>query len=48
MQLTDNTRAFIENEVYSDLILTNLHDGLLPDTWYRNVSDFPAGEVLHI
>lgn len=48
MQLTTNTRAFIEAEVYSDFILTNLHDGLLPETFYRNVSDFGSGETLHI
>lgn len=48
MQLTDNTRAFIEAEQYSTFILQNLHDGLLPETFYRNVSDFPAGETLNI
>lgn len=45
---TLNSRAFIESEVYSGLILRNLHDGLLPEQMYRNVSDFPAGETLHI
>jgi hypothetical protein len=48
MQLTTNTRAFIEAEVYSSFILTNLHDGLLPSTFYRDVSDFGKGETLHI
>jgi hypothetical protein len=48
MQLTSNTRAFIEAEQYSSFILTNLHDGLMPETWYRNVSDFGSGETLHI
>jgi len=48
LQLTDNTRAFIESEVYSQFILENLHDGLLPDTFYRNVTDFASGETLHI
>ena len=48
MQLTTNTRAFIEAEQYSAFILMNLHDGLLPDTFYRNVSDFASGEVLNI
>lgn len=48
MQLTTNTRAFIEAEVYSSFILTNLHDGLLPESFYRNVSDFGKGETLHI
>ncbi len=45
---TENTRAFIESEVYSSMILTNLHDGLLPETFYRNVSDFNKGDVLNI
>lgn len=48
MQLTTNTRAFIEAEVYSDFILTNLHDGLLSEALYRNVTDFGSGETLHI
>lgn len=48
MQLTTNTRAFVEAEVYSSFILTNLHDGLLPETFYRNVSDFGHGDTLHI
>lgn len=48
MQLTTNTRAFIEAEQYSDFILKNLHDGLLPETFYRNVSDFGNGTTLHI
>lgn len=48
MQKTDNTRAFIEAEQYSDFILKNLEDGLLPDTFYRNVSDFMKGDTLHI
>ena len=48
VQLTTNTRAFIEAEQYSDFILMNLHDGLLPDTFYRNVADFMMGDTLHI
>lgn len=48
MQLTTNTRAFIESEQYSKFILLNLHDGLLPEAFYRNVSDFGNGETLHI
>lgn len=48
MQLTSNTRAFIESEQYSSFILLNLHDGLLPETFYRNVSDFGSGDTLHI
>lgn len=48
MQLTSNTRAFVEAEQYSDFILLNLHDGLLPDTFYRDISDFMSGDTLHI
>lgn len=48
MQLTTNTRAFIESEQYSSFILTNMHDGLLPTQFYRDVSDFGAGETLNI
>lgn len=48
MQLTTNTRAFIEAEQYSSFILLNLHDGLLPESFYRNVSDFGNGTTLHI
>ena len=48
MQLTTNTRAFIESEVYSSFILTNLHDGLLPGQFYRDVGDFGNGETLRI
>ena len=48
MQLTTNTRSFIEAEQYSDFILMNLHDGLLPETMYRNVADFMMGDTLHI
>jgi hypothetical protein len=48
MQLTTNTRAFVEAEVYSAFILLNLHDGLLPGMFYRNVTDFGSGDTLHI
>ena len=48
MQLTTNTRAFIESEQYSQFILLNLHDGLLPGSFYRNVADFGNGDTLHI
>lgn len=48
MQLTSNTRPFIEAEQYSDFILMNLEDGLLPDSFYRDVKDFMTGETLHI
>lgn len=48
MQLTSNTQSFIEAEQYSEFILMNLHDGLLPETFYRNVADFGNGTTLHI
>lgn len=48
MQLTTNTRPFIEAEQYSKFILTTLDDGLLGEAFYRNVSDFGSGETLHI
>lgn len=48
MQLTSNTTAFIDSEQYSAFILMNLHDGLLPESFYRNVADFGQGDTLHI
>lgn len=47
-QTTGNTAAFIEAQQYSDFILMNLHDGLLPTSLYRNVSDFGSGTTLDI
>lgn len=43
-----NSTAFIEAEQYSSFILQNLHDGLLPGAFYRNVTDFGSGTTLHI
>lgn len=43
-----NSTAFIEAEQYSAFILQNLYDGMLPGTFYRNVTDFGAGSTLHI
>lgn len=48
MQTTQNTTAFIEAQQYSKFILENLHDGLLPEMLYRNVSDFQSGTTLNI
>ncbi len=48
MQLTTNTTAFIEQLIYSDYILSNLHDGLLGEQFYRNVGDFGSGDTLNI
>lgn len=47
-QLTGNTTAFIEAQQYSQFILDNLHDYLLPDNFYRDVSDFGSGTTLNI
>lgn len=47
--ITRNTnQSFIEAEQYSQFLLMNLHDGLLPTNLYRNVSDFGTGNILHI
>ncbi len=43
-----NSPAFINEQIYSAMILTNLHDGLLPELFYRNVTDFGSGSVLNI
>lgn len=48
MITTATNRSFIESEVYSKFILQNLHDGLLPSAYYRDVTDFGNGETLHI
>lgn len=48
MQITSNTQAFIDAEVYSSFILMNLHDGLLGEQFYRDVSDFNSGTTLNI
>lgn len=48
MQTTGNTQAFIDAEVYSQFILENLNDGLLPEGFYRSVTDFPNGTTLNI
>jgi hypothetical protein len=45
---TANSTAFIEAEQYSAFILSNLHDGMLPTSFWRNVSDFGKGTTLNI
>ena len=47
-QLTSNTTAFIEAQQYSQFILDNIHDYLLPEGLYRDVSDFGSGTTLNI
>ena len=48
MQTTGNTTPFIEAQQYSKFILENLNDGMLPQQFYRNVSDFQSGTTLNI
>lgn len=43
-----NTTAFIEAQQYSQFILDNLPDVLLPEGFYRDVSDFGTGTTLNI
>jgi len=43
-----NTQAFIEAQQYSQFILDNLHDHLLPEGMWRDVSDFGTGTTLNI
>lgn len=43
-----NSTAFIEAEQYSSFILRNLHDGMLPGSFFRNVTDFGSGSTLNI
>lgn len=45
---TANTTAFIEAQQYSQFILENLHDYLLPTGMWRDVSDFGSGTTLNI
>lgn len=47
-QLTGNTTAFIESQQYSQFILENLHDYLLPEGMWRDVTDFGSGTTLNI
>ena len=47
-QNTTNSTAFIHAEQFSELILANLKDGLLPTVFYRNVTDFGEGQTLDI
>jgi hypothetical protein len=47
-QLTSNTSAFIEAQQYSQFIVENLKDFLLPEGLWRDVSDFGNGTTLNI
>lgn len=48
MNTTGNTTPFIHAQQYSAFILRTLHDGFLPNTFYRDVSDFGEGTTLNI
>jgi hypothetical protein len=47
-QLIANTAAFIHAQQYSNFILENMDDVLLPEGFYRDVSDFGSGTTLNI
>jgi len=48
MIISTGNRSFVEAEQYSSFILENMHDGMLPSDFYRDVSDFGSGDTLHI
>ena len=45
---SQTNRTFVESEIQSDFILRNLHDGLLPTVFWRDVSDFGRGDSIRI
>lgn len=47
-QSTTNTTNFIEAQQYSKFILSVLPTVILPETFYRDVSDFGAGTTLNV
>jgi len=48
-ELSSNySHAFVEAKQYSQFILDNLHDVLLPEGMWRDVSDFGSGQTLNI
>lgn len=47
-KLASASQAFVEAQVYSQFILDNLPDVLLPEGFYRDVSDFGSGTTLNI
>ena len=47
-QLIGNTQAFIEAQIYSKYILDNVEPYLLPEMFWRDVSDFQKGTTLNI
>jgi len=47
-KLASASQAFVEAQQYSQFILDNLPDVLLPEGFYRDVSDFGSGTTLNI
>lgn len=47
-QLKSNTTAFEHAQQYSQFILENMHDYLLPEGMWRDVTDFGTGSTLNI
>jgi len=48
MITSQSNRTFVEAEVQSDFILRNLHDGMLPAMFWRDVTDFGYGDTIRI
>lgn len=48
MITSQSNRTFVEAEIQSDFILRNLHDGLLPAAFWRDVTDFGRGDSIRI
>lgn len=47
-KLASQTQAFVEAQQYSQFILENLPDALLPEGMWRDVGDFGSGTTLNI
>lgn len=45
---TTQNSAFIDAQVYDTFILDNLHTYLLPEGWWRDVSNFGSGTTLNV
>lgn len=45
---TSNQSPLIKGQVFSDLMMEQIHEGFLPDGLHRNVSEFGDGSVLYI
>lgn len=48
MNTTADHSALIRATVYSEMLMENIHAGMLPDGLHRDVSDFPDGTSLQI